>query len=111
MANSGTCSDPYPSEAVDEKWENTVDGIPIVICKRQGYLNISVTVPASRAADFSTHDDYVALIEKVLAEYLKLSDDAAFECPGLETVSESETAVGYNTLFRLPLESLKVTKK
>ena len=99
------------SPPVDEKWEKKLDGAVVVMRKSAGYLNISISVPQNKLADFSSHEDYVALIETALADYLGLSNDSAFECPGLETVSEHSEKDRHLTVFRLPLNSLKIIKK
>ena len=102
---------PASLQTVDEKWEKQLNGAVVVIRKSEGYLNISVSVARNNLAEFSSHEDYVAVIETALADYLELSNNAAFECPGLETVSEYSEKDRHVTVFRLPRNSLKIIKK
>ena len=74
-------------------------------------LYIIVFVPKSNYAAAEEDDFYVHLLVEAFAHYLKLSDKSKFECPGLESVSETENEQGRTTCFRIPASALKVLEK
>lgn len=92
-------------------WHKTIDDNQITIKKSGDYLDITVFVPQKNLEEFESHDDYVFLLTEAFADYLKLSNDSEFECPGLETVSEKTERNGHTTLFRIPQKALKVIRK
>lgn len=96
----------------DEKWNKTINDNRISIVQAGEYLEITVFIPEKNLGDFEDPDSLVVLLDEAFADYLKLSDDAEFECPGLETVTErKEKDGGRTTLFRIPKSVMKVNRK
>lgn len=91
-------------------WHKTIDDNRITIKETGDYLDITVFVTKNNLDKFESHDDYVDLLTEAFADYLNISDNAAFRCPGLETVSTEENHEGHITRFRIPQAALKVLK-
>lgn len=92
-------------------WHKVIDDNKIEIKESGDYLDIAVFIPQKNLDKFESYDDYVDLLTEVFADYLKLSNNAKFMCPGLETVSEKIENNGRFTLFRIPQKALKVLEK
>lgn len=94
-----------------DRWTGNISDNQITIVRMGEYLEISVFVPQKNLKEFDEFDSYIDLLHEAFAAYLKLSDDAKFECPGLETVSERSENSGRTTVFRIPANALKVLKQ
>lgn len=92
-------------------WHKEIDDNTIAIKESGNYLEITVFIPQKNLDKFESYDDYVDLLTEAIADYLKLSNNAKFMCPGLETVSEKTERNGHSTLFRIPQKTLKVLRK
>ena len=91
----------------DRTWHKEISGNHISIDKGSEYLNIVVFVPSSNLPRFDNADAYESLLVEALADYLQISDRGRFQCPGLETVSETEENDGTTTRFRMPVTALR----
>ena len=95
----------------EKPWATSIRENPVTIQKDGEYLRITVFVPQKNLADFGESDSYTDLLEEALADYLKISDNGRFVCPGLETVSERAENNGRTTIFRIPRNAIKVNEK
>ena len=95
----------------EKPWAKSIRENQVTIQKDGEYLRITVFVPQKNLAEFEESDSYTDLLTEAFADYLKISDNGRFVCPGLETVSEKAEGNGRTTLFRIPAKALKETKK
>lgn len=95
----------------DGRWDKIINGNRVSIVQIGEHLEITVFIPAKNLGGFEDPDSYTELLEEALTDYLKLSDDAEFKCPGLETVSEKAENDGRMTIFRIPETAVKVNRR
>ena len=95
----------------DGRWDKIINGNRVSIVQTGEHLEITVFIPAKNLGGFEAPDSYPELLEETFADYLKLSGDAEFSCPGLETVSEKVESDGRTTIFRIPVTAIKVNRR
>ena len=92
-------------------WTRDIDGCRVEIREQGDLLEITVRVPSEHGDKFPGSDSGDWVVERALAEYLGITGDGTFECPGLSAVAERSDAAGRVFVFNIPKASLRVVKK
>lgn len=92
-------------------WEKNINANKISIKRNNTFLDIFIFIPNKNLAEFDDQYSYLDLLNEAFADYLKITKDGTFKCPGVETISEKKENNGLTIQFRIPENELKVVKQ